>query len=279
MSGNRLAQAVVGILVLMVASACGSSKPKAAAPSQSTNLQQTLSKDDQARCEFKGRTDRDVSEATATGALRPNIRRVYQLIGEGGDMHKVLICREVDTNLDGVKDVVRTFNEKGEPLHEEADSDYDGKVDTWITFANGRVGKEVLDTNGDGKPDVWKFYTNGKLSRIQRDTNGDGNPDVWEIYANGHLERRGVDTNFDGHVDRWDRDELAQRTTETRESADNKSATDAGVAPSAAKTDESDAGVAVPDTGAEAAPAKSKNGSTPSPAPKPAPHAGPSATP
>ena len=47
----------------------------------------------------------------------------------------VIICREIDTNLDGVKDIVRTYNEKGESLHEQADTNYDGRIDTWITFA------------------------------------------------------------------------------------------------------------------------------------------------
>ena len=51
------------------------------------------------------------------------------------DRHEVLMCREIDTNLDGMKDVVRTFNEKGEPLHEEADTNYDGRIDDWINFA------------------------------------------------------------------------------------------------------------------------------------------------
>jgi hypothetical protein len=40
-------------------------------------------------------------------------------VGEGNDRRRVLVCREVDTNLDGVKDVIRTFNEKGEAVREE----------------------------------------------------------------------------------------------------------------------------------------------------------------
>jgi hypothetical protein len=183
-----------------------------------------FSVEDKAHCEFEGRADREVSEATAAGVLQPNIRRVYQIMGEGTDRRRVLICREVDTNYDGIKDVVRTYTDKGEALREEADTDYDGKVDSWISFANGHIVKHEMDTNGDGNPDLWKFYVSGKLSRIQRDTNFDGNPDVWEIYVRGKLDRVGVDIDFDGRVDRWERDELLRVASETKkETSDNTS--------------------------------------------------------
>jgi hypothetical protein len=163
---------------------------------------------DKGRCEYVGRKDREVSEVAGTGSLLPNIRRVYQVIGTGADRRKVLACREVDTNLDGVKDVVRTYNETGEALHEEADRDYNGVIDTWITFASGRIIELSIDINGDGRPDQWKHYRDGKIYRVQIDTNKDGKPDVWEFYSSGHLERIGRDLNFDGKVDQWDHDEL-----------------------------------------------------------------------
>ena len=49
-------------------------------------------------------------------------RRVYSIVGEGEDRKKLLLCREVDTNLDGAKDVMRTYTDKGEPLNELAES-------------------------------------------------------------------------------------------------------------------------------------------------------------
>jgi len=208
----------------------GSTKAAKEAQTSDNGRSRGFSKDDKARCEWEGRADREVSEATAAGAFQPNIRRVYQVIGQGSDRRRVLICREVDTNLDGVKDVLRTFNDHGESAREEADTDFNGTVDSWITFGNGHIVKHELDTNGDGKPDRWKFYLQGKLSRIQRDTNFDGKPDVWEIYVRGALERVGVDIDFDGRVDRWDRDEsarVAQRTKESEKDA-SKSDADAG---------------------------------------------------
>lgn len=183
--------------------------------------------DDRSMCDWRNKPEIELAETIGPGALKPNIRRVYKTFGEGEVRHKTLVCREVDTNLDGIKDVVRTFNEKGEALHEEADRDYDGKIDVWIKFVDGRIAQEDVDTNKDGKPDVWKFYVNGELQRIRRDRNGDGEPDVWEIYSKGRLERVGTDENGDGHVDRWDRDEQLKYEAEAADRA-REAAADAG---------------------------------------------------
>ena len=190
--------------------------------------------DDRGKCEYKNRPDREVSEAAGPGAIVPNIRRVYAIIGEGEDARKVISCREVDTDLDGMKDVIRTYDEKGLALREEADSDYDGKVDTWITFAGGRIAKSETDTNKDGQPDEARYYVRGALTRIQRDSNYDGKPDTFEIYNDGTLERMGVDLDHDGHVDRWDRDEVAVRRAyekerEEEERREREEAKDGGV--------------------------------------------------
>src|SRR5690606_23262894 len=97
--------------------------------------------DDRARCEFEGRDDRDVQESSAPGSVVANVRRVYGYIGAGEERRRVLLCREVDTNYDGVKDLVRTFGDNGEKLTEQADSDYDGRIDTWITFGATKPAK------------------------------------------------------------------------------------------------------------------------------------------
>lgn len=173
--------------------------------------------DDKSMCDWRNKPELEVSETAGVGALKPNVRRVFKVFGEGDARHKSLACREIDSNLDGIKDVVRTFNQKGEAVREEADSDYDGRIDVWINFVDGRLAQEDLDTNKDGKADVWKFYVNGQLQRIRRDRNFDGKPDVWEIYARGRLERVGMDETYDGHVDRWDRDEQLKYEAEAAE--------------------------------------------------------------
>jgi len=213
----RTTIAAVAAFVLMAGSVgCGPKKGAADASTLDSGRSVGFTRDDQARCQHQGRADRQAVETMTAGAKQPNVRRVYQLIGEGEDRRRVLICREVDTNLDGVKDVMRTFNDQGEPIREEADTNYDGRVDSWIVFSHRRIAKHELDTTGDGKPDVWKFYVHGVLSRIHRDTNGDGRPDVWEIYVRGQLDRVGVDLDFDGRVDRWDRDEMGRMAGETK---------------------------------------------------------------
>jgi hypothetical protein len=216
-------------LSLCGAYACGPDQ-EAKAPEPMSKEIAGVAPDDRSRCDYKGRGDREVVESMGPGAKTPNIRRVYGVAGEGEDRHRVLLCREVDTNLDGVKDVVRTYTDKGDALSEVADTNFDGKIDTWITFAKGRVAKLAVDHNGDGQPDETRYYVNGQLSRAQMDTNFDGKPDVWEIYDDGKLERRGVDLDFDGHVDRWDRDEIALREIEAKEAKDEQTS-DAGAAP------------------------------------------------
>jgi hypothetical protein len=180
--------------------------------------------DDQSRCEFRGRADRDAVETAGPGSVQPNVRRVYAMVGTGDTVRKVLICREIDTNFDGVKDIVRTYTEKGESLHEQADTNYDGRIDNIITFSGGHIAKEELDTNFNGTMDVWKYYVGGQLSRIQRDMNGDGRADRWEFYNEGKLERAGVDVDFDGHVDRWDHDEEARLAAEAKERGSDQGA-------------------------------------------------------
>jgi hypothetical protein len=205
-----------GIALGLIATACGGEQ-NAKSPEPMSKEIAGVAADDRSRCDYRGRGDREVVESMGPGARTPNIRRVYGVVGEGEDRHRVLLCREVDTNLDGVKDVVRTYTDKGEALNEVADTNFDGKIDTWITFAKGRVAKLRLDHNRDGQDDETRYYISGQLSRAQIDTNYDGKPDVWEIYDEGKLERRGVDLDFDGHVDRWDRDEIALREIEAKE--------------------------------------------------------------
>jgi hypothetical protein len=170
--------------------------------------------DDRSLCEgfvhWKNNPQVEFSETAGTGSIRPNVRRIYKLVGEKEDRHEVVLCREVDTNLDGIKDVVRTFNDKGEPSHEEADTNFDGRIDNWTNFAGGRIVEEDLDTTyTTGRPNVWKYFANGELTRIKKNTHcPSGKPDVWEIYYKNHMERIGNDASCDGHIDRWDRDAI-----------------------------------------------------------------------
>jgi hypothetical protein len=201
--------AALGLACACALSACSGSRSAEAQTAAQRAKRGDPARGDGARCEFKGRVDREVSESVGTGALQPSIRRVYRVIGESEQRRRILVCREVDTNLDGTKDLVRRYNDQGEAIEEHADSNYDGKLDTWIRFSKGRIAQVDIDSNQDDSPDETRYYVLGKLSRVQRDTNRDGKPDIWEIYASGHLERMGVDVDHDGRVDRWNRDGVA----------------------------------------------------------------------
>jgi hypothetical protein len=146
---------------------------------------------------------------------------VYRVLGEGAERKRILICREVDTNLDGIKDLVRRYDDQGQVLEEDADANYDGKIDTWTYYFRGRIARVEVDLDGDDTPDETRYYVQGKLSRVQRDTNHDGRPDVWEIYSDGHLERIGVDLDHDGRVDRWSRDQAAEKSGDAGSSGAN----------------------------------------------------------
>jgi hypothetical protein len=228
LSVSRDGAVAVGALVLgssFLAWACGGSeaaRPKAAVQREGRPI--GISSDDQSRCDFRGRVDREATESVGPGSVTQNIRRVYALLGEGEERKRVLICREVDTNLDGAKDVVRTYNERGEALNETADTDFDGKVDTWITFSRGKIVKVAVDHTKNGKPDETRVYMAGKLSRVQLDENDDGKIDAWEIYDEGKLQRAGFDLDHDGRVDRWDRDEIALRELNEKERREQEAA-------------------------------------------------------
>ncbi|MBN2195592.1 MAG: hypothetical protein JW751_22420 [Polyangiaceae bacterium] len=210
--------AALTLAASLVVYACAKQKQATSeAPAAARAASAIETEDDRSRCAHEGRVDREVEETASSRAIQPNIRRVYAVVGRGDDAHRVLLCREVDQNLDGIKDVVRTYDDDGDPLKEMADTDYDGKIDTWTTFATGRVAELQVDRNRDGQPDEKRVYVHGKKLRAELDDDFDGRTDTWEIYEDGRLQRRGVDIDGDGKVDRWDRDEVAFRDAERRE--------------------------------------------------------------
>lgn len=217
------------VLVALAVSACGGvgANEAARAPTKAR-----AAGADRARCEFRGMTDREAVEAVGTRAVQPSIRRVFRVVGEGEQRRRILLCREVDTNLDGTKDLVRFYNDKAEPTEEQADSDYDGRFETTIRFAKGRIAQVVIDKDGDGAAEETRYYQQGRLSRVQRDTNHDGKPDVWEVYVAGRLERMGIDLDYDGRVDRWNRDQISRREADRKQREEEERAAQAAGASS-----------------------------------------------
>ena len=97
----------------------------------------------------------------------------------------------------------------------EADSDHDGKIDTWAYMDGARVVRVEVDENGDGKVDRWEYHGRpaapgasaggpDTIERIERATRHDGVVSRWEYFEHGSLVRVEEDTDGDGKVDKWE---------------------------------------------------------------------------
>ena len=64
----------------------------------------------------------------------------------------------VDTNYDGKIDRTEVYNEVGEIISVESDTNGDTIIDEWIIYEKGKPIKSEKDINDDGKPDVWVDY-------------------------------------------------------------------------------------------------------------------------
>ncbi len=184
-------------------------------PAEDTSGGETTSRgippwEDGGRCDTEG-DGRFVTEYDTTGDGRPDVRKVFLAVGAGTELGDVLVCREVDVDGDGTKDVFRCYHDDGEPFREEADRDFDGTIDERTSFVRGRMARRDVDADHDGRFDTRTYYENDLPVRTERDTAGrstdtEWHPDRWEYYAEGRLIRVGADLDGDGTADRWDRD-------------------------------------------------------------------------
>jgi hypothetical protein len=172
--------------------------------------QSTLKGADAARCDstVKGR---EFSEYDTSGDDVPDVRKVFVRLGDASVNRLVLICRQADVNHDGTIDVVRTYDDNGRPLREDADRNFDGVVDQVTLYQSGEVVQHEFDNNFDGRVDTKVFYDKGQPLRAERDLTGRSTdtqwkPDRWEYFEGGKMVRMGTDLDGDSRVDRWDRD-------------------------------------------------------------------------
>jgi hypothetical protein len=208
----------ISLLLLTVALVgCGSKSPDpvtspGASQSESTSGGEVA---DAGRCMPDG-PGYEVTEYDTSGDNTPDVRKLFKTMGEGSLARLVLVCREADLDGDRRKDIVRLYNDEGRPMREEADRDFDGRIDEVTHFTNGRVTLREVDTSGNGMIDTKIFYEAGVPVRAERDMEGRSTvatwqPDRWEYYSEGRTVRVGTDVNGDGKVDRWDRDEAKLR--------------------------------------------------------------------
>ncbi len=237
---NRVLGALVASGLVAIACGGGGATTVVAAAKQDVA---NWPKDDKSMCAatLQGLDPKAVEMQEVAGgvSIRPNVRRVYLTRGDRDHRQRTLLCREIDTNLDGLKDIARWFDDKGLPTLETADVNFDGTADTWLTYVEGRLAEQARDTNKDGKADnSHVFDADGRLSKVRIDRNFDGKDDEWFVYGpGGSLERVGFDDDFDGRVDRWERDEVLLRREQEAEAKELAQA-DAKKAAEAASTED-----------------------------------------
>jgi hypothetical protein len=174
------------------------------------------------------KSDLESSEYDTTGEGTPDVVKVFRRIGSGTTARLVLVCREADLNADGIKDVVRVYDDDGKPIREYSDRDFDGLIDEIAYFENGQVTHREIDSDANRVTDLKIFYDQGRPTRTERDiskrsTASHWQPDVWEYYEGGKIVRIGTDLNGDGRVDRWDRrDEYKQAAIAPAEDMEQK---------------------------------------------------------
>jgi hypothetical protein len=228
---------VVPILLFLVAASCGGGKvslsteeglqaeanlEKGKASKKAASPDHELAE----RCDGSAE-DRETSAYDTSGDGQPDVRKVFRRIGEPPLARLVLICREVDLNGDNIKDVVRYYDDEGRPLREEADRDFDGKMEAFSIYEHGTIMRREVDGDANGIIDFKVYYDQGKPIRSERDRTGASTadkwqPDLWEYYEEGRMVRMGMDIDGDGRVDRWDRNQALIGSGETPELEDGE---------------------------------------------------------
>jgi len=124
--------------------------------------------------------------------------------GTWGNPTALQVTRGVlDADRDGVPEQIRYFEPKSKQLlRSEQDSDYDGKLDIWSTYVDGKLVARVVDTNADGSPDVWEQYDDGRMTLRTIDRDQDGVADAFYVYGGDLLVEERHDANNDGVIDR-----------------------------------------------------------------------------
>jgi hypothetical protein len=124
--------------------------------------------------------------------------------GSWNNEETIKVTRGVlDADRDGVPEQIRFFDSSSMLLLRlERDSNFDGNLDMWNTYADGKLASRVRDTSGDGNADVWERYENDRMTHRTIDRDRDGIADAFYVYGGGILVEERHDSNNDGIVDR-----------------------------------------------------------------------------
>jgi len=90
---------------------------------------------------------------------------------------------------------------RGRLVYEEADTNNDGAIDSWVEYDSPSVYKCRNDLNFDGTTDSWVVFQKGS-SVVAYDTDFDGAADVWQFVWPGGRVLTAKDADGDGSPDR-----------------------------------------------------------------------------
>jgi hypothetical protein len=110
-----------------------------------------------------------------------------------------------DINGDGVPDLWIYYSplKSTEIVRQEEASRFDGRVDTWSYFKEGRLVRREVDTKGKGAADTVYYYENNEIVREERDENGNGDVSFRVMYQNGRRAKIEEATSGRGKIDHW----------------------------------------------------------------------------
>lgn len=167
-----------------------------------------------AEMDFGGPTfDRDedgnlVRRFDVNGDNRPDVSKTFVEYPDEQDpsiTRRRMIKKEVDVNSDGEINLRRMYNEAGQLVLEEVDTDLDGRIDVVNHVDGGALIQKDLVDPESGVIVASRYYLDGTIQRVEKDTNDDEKVDYWEFYEQGVLDRIGRDLNADGRADTWQR--------------------------------------------------------------------------
>jgi hypothetical protein len=106
-----------------------------------------------------------------------------------------------DSNEDGEPDQWYEMLD-GQVTEVRMDRNFDGTVDYRVRYdGQSRKVLEEMDFNFDGQMDDFSYYEEGRLAREEIDSNFDGRVDVWVTMEGMYIRRYEMDRDFDGKVD------------------------------------------------------------------------------
>ena len=121
------------------------------------------------------------------------------------DMRTSALTKSVlDRNHDGVADRVITYDGLGSARTEETDTDFDGRIDLWETFAaaGNRLRSARAEFGAERPNRIATYEATGQVRRVEVDSNLDGRPELVQIFESGRLTQNLVDSDGNGRVDR-----------------------------------------------------------------------------